>query len=91
MYHQWIKYEKRFGYPECRIEAFIERNKDDNNIILPNRIQKCVGNRTGFISCFYCSWKVLSCKCKLEDLLKDRKDRKIFPDASIHVVYFPRK
>ena len=82
---QWIKYGKRFGFPECCIEAFVERN------ILPNRIQKRIGNNTGFIPCSYCCWKVLSGKCKLEDLIKDRKERKAFPQTSIDVVYFPRK
>lgn len=88
---QWIKYGKRFGYPKCCIEAFIERNKDDDNFIPPNRIQKRVGNRTGFIPCSYCTWKVLSGQCKLEDLIENRKDRKTFPKTSIDVVYFPRK
>lgn len=87
----WIKYGKRFGFPECCIEAFVERNIDDDNIILPSRIQKRIGNKTGFIPCSYCCWKVLSGKCKLEDLIKDRKERKSFPQTSIDVVYFPRK
>lgn len=91
MCNQWIKYGKRFGYPKCCIQAFIERNIDDDNIIPPNRVQIRVGNGTGFIPCSYCCWKVISGKCKLEDLLKDRKERRQFPDTSIYVVYFPRK
>lgn len=91
MINQWIKYGQRFGYPECCIQAFIERNKYNDNIIRPRRIQLRIGNRTGFIPCSYCTWKVLSGKCKLEDLLKDRKERRKFPDTSINIVYFPRK
>jgi hypothetical protein len=91
MCEKWIKYGKRFGYPECCIEAFIIRNEDEDNIIPPNRVQKRVGNETGFIPCSYCCWKVISCKCKLEDLLKDRKERRKFPDASVHIVYFPKE
>jgi len=77
-----IKYGKRFGYPECCIEAFVKRNidiEDDDDIIGPNRIQIRVSNNTGFIPCSYCSWKILSRQCKLEDLIKKRKYRKPFP------------
>jgi hypothetical protein len=91
MCQKWIKYGKRFGYPECCIEAFLIRNEDDDNIIPPNRVQKRVGNGTGFIPCSYCSWKVISGKCKLEDLLKNRKERVKFPQSSLDVVYFPKK
>jgi len=86
----WIKYGKRFGYPECCIEAFIERNIDDENIIPPNRIQIRVANSKGFIPCSYCCWKVISGKCKLEDLINNRKERREFPETSIDVVYFPK-
>ena len=81
MCHTWIKYGKRFGYPECCIEAFIERNT--NEPVLPNRIQIRVGKGTGFIPCSYCCWKVISGKCKLEDLIKDRKERRTFPETSM--------
>lgn len=87
----WIKYGKRFGYPECCIRAFIVRNIDDDNIILPNRIQKRVANGKGFIPCSYCAWKVLSRQCKLEDLIKDRQERRQFPETSIDVIYFGKK
>lgn len=87
----WIKYGKRFGYPECCIRAFIDRNIDDDNIILPNRIQRRVSNGKGFIPCSYCSWKVLSRQCKLEDLIKDRKERRQFPETSLDVLYFGKK
>ena len=81
---QWIKYGKRFGYPECCIEAFLERNMDDDNIVLPNRIQKLVSNQTGFIPCSFCCWKILSKQCKLDDLIKNRKERKPFPHGGIN-------
>ena len=84
MCHTWIKYGKRFGYPECCIEAFIERNTNVSEPILPNRVQRRVGKGTGFIPCSYCCWKVVSGKCKLEDLITDRKERRTFPETSIY-------
>jgi hypothetical protein len=87
----WIKYGNRFGYPECCIKAFIERNINDDNFIPPNRIQRRIANGKGFIPCSYCCWKVLSGQCKLEDLIKNRRERKNFPETSIDVVYFPKK
>jgi hypothetical protein len=79
MCQKWKQLGKRAGYPECCIEAFIKRNIDDENWIPPNRVQKRVGNGTGFIPCSYCCWKVLTKQCKLEDLINNRKSRKQFP------------
>jgi hypothetical protein len=80
MCNQWIKYGKRFGYPECCIKAFVERNDFENDIFIPpNRIQIRVSNKTGFIPCSYCCWKVLTKQCKLEELIIDRKSRNQFP------------
>lgn len=87
----WIKYGNRFGYPQCCIDAFVHRNIDDDNVILPNRIQIRVANKKGFIPCSYCCWKVLSGQCKLEDLITNRKERKPFPETSIDVIYFRKK
>ena len=91
MCQKWIKYGKRFGYPECCVEAFIMRNEDEDNFIPPNRVQIRVANGTGFIPCSYCCWKVVSGKCKLEDLLKNRKERVKFPQSSLDVVLFSEK
>jgi hypothetical protein len=84
MCKKWLQLGKRLGYPECCIQAFIFRN-DRDDIISPSRIQKCVGNKTGFIPCSYCCWKVLSKQCKLEELIKNRKSRASFPnDKSVY-------
>lgn len=79
---QWSKYGKRFGYPNCCIESFTKNSR-------PSRIQLRVSNNTGFIPCSYCCWKILSKKCKLEDLIKDRKQRTQFPNTG-YVSYFRR-
>jgi hypothetical protein len=77
MCHKWRQLGKRLGYPECCIDAFIGRN--DNICISPNRIQIRVSNGSGFIPCSYCSWKILSKQYTLEELIKNRKERKPFP------------
>ena len=60
MCQKWELFGKRAGYPKCCIESFIQRDKDIDNRIPPSRLQKRVGNRTGFIPCSFCTWKVES-------------------------------
>jgi hypothetical protein len=79
MCYKWRQLGKRLGYPECCVEAFVERNMDIDNWVPPSRIQLRIGNETGFIPCSYCAWKVLSKQCNIEDLIKNRKERKPFP------------
>jgi hypothetical protein len=61
----------RYGYPGCCIDAFVEKMKDFDG--RPKRIQKKVCNNSGFIPCTYCSWKILSKQCSLEDLITNRQ------------------
>jgi len=87
MCEKWRQIGKRLGYPECCIEAFVKRNElDDDTFIPPSRIQKRVGNGSGFIPCSYCSWKILSKQCELSDLIKNRKERSKFPNDNM--VYY---
>jgi|688.fasta_scaffold769583_2 hypothetical protein len=79
MRETWTKHGKTFGYPECCIKDFITRNKVCFNS--PSRVQTRVGDGTRFIPCSYCSWKVMSRQCKLEDLIKDRKNIRPFPQS----------
>ena len=86
------KYGIRFGYPICCINAFIIRH--NHNIDNPDkyihisRIQNRISRGSGFIPCSFCCWKVLSGKCKLEDLIKNRKDRSVFPNQRIKRHFF---
>jgi hypothetical protein len=82
MCQKWKQYGKRFGYPQCCINAFVNRCKN-NQYIEPTRIQMRIGNHTGFIPCSYCCWKVLTNQCKLEDLIENRRERNIFPNDNI--------
>ena len=75
-----IENGKKYGYPECCITDFSNRIENDM-YILPSRTQIRVSNKTGFIPCSYCSWKVLSKQCKLIDLIKNRKCKTLFPNS----------
>lgn len=78
----WYCYGIHFGYPKCCINAFISRNEDRDNCKRPSRIQSLASNRSGFIPCSYCSWKVISKQCKLSDLISPyRYERIDFPNA----------
>lgn len=76
--NQYESYGKLYGYPKCCIQQFIWRV---NNCVPPKRIQKKVSNSTGFIPCYYCSRKVLSKQCKLEDLIQNRIEILKFPNS----------
>lgn len=80
----WSEKGKIYGYPECCIKEFVIRayhnNKNPSNIIRVKRIPGQVSNGTGFIPCSYCSWKILTKKCRLEDLIKNRKFKLPFPN-----------
>jgi hypothetical protein len=67
----WETNGKWFGYPECCINDFVTRG--ENDFIRPTRNQSKISNHSGFIPCSYCSWKVLSKQCKLEDLIDKRR------------------
>lgn len=77
----WIDFGKHFGYPNCCINDFVKRNNIDYNFIPPSRTQKRIGNKSGFIPCSYCAWKVMTKQCKLEDLIRHRKEKISFPYA----------
>jgi hypothetical protein len=71
---KWREMGKLFGYPQCCIDSFV------NKLYTPkrSRVAIFVSKHTGFIPCSYCSWKVLSKKCKLEDLIVNRTSNKPF-------------
>jgi hypothetical protein len=62
-------YGKYYGYPKCCIESFIESTMLFKN---KTRTQIKISNNSGFIPCSYCSWKVLSKQCTLNDLIHNR-------------------
>lgn len=79
----WTESGELYGYPKCCIKDFVKRvnynYNNPNNPILVKRIPKRISEGTGFIPCSYCSWKVLSKKCELKDLIKNRKCGLSFP------------
>ena len=68
---KWEKNGKWFGYPDCCINDFVTRG--ENDFIRPTRNQCKMSKNSGFIPCSYCSWKVLSKQCTLEELINKRK------------------
>lgn len=92
MSNKYVKYGTRYGYPVCCINAFIDRHNHNilnpDNYIHISRIQSRVSKGTGFLPCSYCCWKILSGKCKLEDLIKNRKDRSIFPNERYKIKFY---
>ena len=74
----WERLGKHYGYPDCCIDAFIKRSQYTILPIPPNRIQSRVSKHYGFNPCSYCSWKVLSRQCTLEDLIQNRQCNELF-------------
>lgn len=75
----WTKYGKRLGYPECCIKDFVLRGSS-SEFIPTKRIPYRVSKNTGFVPCSYCSWKILTKQCTLEDLIQNRKVKTPFPN-----------
>jgi hypothetical protein len=65
-----------YGYPTCCILSFITEKPRGPRI---SRNQIKVSQRTGFIPCSYCTWKIMSKQCKLEDLITNRVCETPFP------------
>lgn len=84
-YRTWSEYGKHYGFPKCCINEFVLRNKhnDDNpsDYIDIKRIPRRICENSGLVPCSYCSWKVLTKQCKLEDLIVDRECKHPFPMA----------
>lgn len=83
MTEYWTETGEMFGYPECCIKEFVIRldhnDKNPSDFICVKRIPSRVSEGTGFIPCSYCSWKILTKRCNLEDLIKNRKYELPFP------------
>jgi hypothetical protein len=47
------------------------------------RVQRKVSKHSGFIPCSYCSWKVLSNQCTIEDLITNRTAEEPFRTKKI--------
>ena len=74
--HDVIRHRKKlrrngemYGYPKCCIVSFVNNFFKDNKL---SRTQSKVHQNTGFIPCKYCSWKIISGKVKLEELITNR-------------------
>ena len=72
------KLGKRLGYPECCIKEFVARCNSFK--FTTKRIPYRVSKNTGFVPCSYCSWKILTKQCTLEDLIQNRKVKTPFPN-----------
>jgi len=70
--HIYIKTGKYYGYPDCCIKSFCERNNYDYN-------QNKVHNSFGFIPCPKCAKRIINGEIKLNDLIKNRKCKTPFP------------
>ena len=63
-------YGNYFGYPKCCINQFVKMVLAEKT---PTRLQKNIGEKTGFIPCSYCSWKILTKKVMLDELVQNRR------------------
>lgn len=71
------------GYPNCCIDAFIERAIADREIPLTAQ-QKAVHGSRGFIPCPVCAETVT--EETIENLIKDRKCPTPFPNCTITAI-----
>jgi hypothetical protein len=49
----------------------------------PTRLQKKISENTGFIPCRYCSWKILTKKVILDELVENRRCKIPFREYKI--------
>ena len=63
-------YGNYFCYPKCCINQFVKMALEDKT---PTRLQRNICEKTGFIPCSYCSWKILTKKVMLDELVQNRR------------------
>ena len=66
-----------FGYPECCVVAFVNKKK---KFIGPNKTQKKIGKKRGFIPCMPCCRLIMKGHICIEDLIQNRECELSYPN-----------